>query len=81
MLRPHLTGTTDRVEMPATAAESRRGWRRSPPSRLERRISQVDRLRRAVVRRPGIPRGTPDGVLVQKVLERMMIDELRRIAL
>jgi hypothetical protein len=33
-----------------------------------------------VLRRAGIPRGTPHDVLVQKVLERMMIDETRRVA-
>jgi hypothetical protein len=35
---------------------------------------------RGMSRRAGSPRSTPRDVLVQKVLERMMIDQKRRIA-
>lgn len=54
--------------------------RRPPETRLERGIGQVDGRRPGVLRRAGIPRGTPHELLVQKVLERMMIDQARRIA-
>jgi hypothetical protein len=60
---------------------SRHSARRSQLNLLEGGIRQVERHRHGVVRRAGRACGTvPDG-LVQKVLERMMIDEARRIAL
>jgi hypothetical protein len=43
-------------------------------------IGQVGARWRAASRRVGIPRGTPHDTLVQKVLERMTIDQTRRIA-
>jgi hypothetical protein len=59
---------------------SRRSVRRSQSSLLERGVRHVDGRRHAVVRRASVPRGTPHDVLVEKVLERMMVDEARRIA-
>jgi hypothetical protein len=43
-------------------------------------IGQIDGRRRGALRRPDVPRGTPHDALVKKVLERMIIDETRRIA-
>jgi hypothetical protein len=47
---------------------------------LDRGISRVDGRRRDVLPHPAVARSTPHDVLVQKVLERMLIDAARRTA-
>jgi hypothetical protein len=65
--------------MAAGTLGSRPAGRRSRENLLARCLSHVDG-RHGAVRPAGIPRGTPNDPLVRKVLERMMIDEVRRLA-
>jgi hypothetical protein len=58
-----------------------RGFRRPlQPNLLELRPDGAGGRRRARLRRSGVPLATPHDRLVQKVLERMMIDEGQRVA-
>jgi hypothetical protein len=80
MAGPEIPATQNGLAMAAGTFGTRRSRRRSRENLLAGGIGQFDRRTRRVVRHGGIPRGTAHDVLVQKVLERMTIDEARRIA-
>jgi hypothetical protein len=66
--------------MAAKPLRSRASARRWRDNLLADGIRHLDGRRPGVLLRAGLPRGTPDDLLVQKVLERMTIDETRRVA-